>query len=170
MGLLQPESGLIVWMVLAFGVVFFLLVKYGFPAITGMVEKQRKYVEDSMQAAEEANARLAGIQKSSEALLAETRVKQAEIMRQAQELREEMLKQAREEARAEGARQMEEMRRRMEAERAQAMRRMRDEIVSLSVGIASRLLNRELESSEAQAGLIDEMLEKTSFPDKKPTV
>ena len=41
MGLLQPESGLIVWMVLAFGVVFFLLVEYGFPAIPGVVVKKR---------------------------------------------------------------------------------------------------------------------------------
>ena len=46
MGLLQPESGLLFWMVISFGVVFVLLAKFGFPVITRMVEdvykRQRK--------------------------------------------------------------------------------------------------------------------------------
>ncbi len=45
MGLLLPESGLLFWMLLSFGVVFAVLAKYGFPVITRMVEERRVYVE-----------------------------------------------------------------------------------------------------------------------------
>ena len=53
MGLLLPESGLLFWMLLSFGVVFAVLAKYGFPVITRMVEERRAYVEQSLQAAQE---------------------------------------------------------------------------------------------------------------------
>ena len=58
MGLLLPESGLLFWMLLSFGVVFAVLAKYGFPVITRMVEERRAYVEQSLQAAQEANDQL----------------------------------------------------------------------------------------------------------------
>ena len=40
MGLLLPESGLLFWMLLSFGVVFAVLAKYGFPvaSIVSMAE------------------------------------------------------------------------------------------------------------------------------------
>ena len=36
MSLLLPDSGLLFWMLLSFGVVFVVLAKYGFPVITKM--------------------------------------------------------------------------------------------------------------------------------------
>ena len=41
MSLLLPDSGLLFWMLLSFGVVFVVLAKYGFPVITKMVEERR---------------------------------------------------------------------------------------------------------------------------------
>ena len=41
MSLLLPDSGLLFWMLLSFGVVFVVLAKYGFPVITKMVEGRR---------------------------------------------------------------------------------------------------------------------------------
>ena len=51
MGLLQPEAGLLFWMLLSFIVVFVILAKYGFPVITKMVEERRVFVEKSLVAA-----------------------------------------------------------------------------------------------------------------------
>ena len=38
MSLLVPDSGLLFWMLLSFGIVFIILAKYGFPFIVKMVE------------------------------------------------------------------------------------------------------------------------------------
>ena len=53
--ILTPDLGLLFWMLLAFAVVFFVLAKYGFPAITGMVEERKKYIDESLKKAHEAS-------------------------------------------------------------------------------------------------------------------
>ena len=44
MGLLTPDPGLLFWMVITFGVVFFILAKYGFPVILKTVEDRKAYI------------------------------------------------------------------------------------------------------------------------------
>ena len=55
MNLLLPESGLLFWMLLSFGIVFFILAKFGFPVITKMVDERKNYIQDSLDAAHKAN-------------------------------------------------------------------------------------------------------------------
>ena len=54
MSLLTPETGLLFWMLLSFGIVVFILVKFGFPAILQMIEKRKSYIEESLLEAEKA--------------------------------------------------------------------------------------------------------------------
>ena len=70
MSLLLPDSGLLFWMLLSFGVVFVVLAKYGFPVITKMVEGRRTYIDQSLEVAKEANAQLQRLKAESEALVA----------------------------------------------------------------------------------------------------
>lgn len=51
MGLLTPDPGTLFWMVIIFGIVFFILAKYAFPVITGMVDKRKQYIDSSLEAA-----------------------------------------------------------------------------------------------------------------------
>ena len=46
MGLLTPDPGLLFWMIIVFGVVFFILAKYGFPVIIKMVEDRKAYIDN----------------------------------------------------------------------------------------------------------------------------
>ena len=61
MSLITPDFGLIFWMVIIFGAVFFILAKFGFPVITRMVEKRNDHIAGSLRAAEEAQKKLAGL-------------------------------------------------------------------------------------------------------------
>ena len=61
MSLITPDFGLIFWMVIIFGAVFFILAKFGFPVITRMVEKRNDHIAGSLKAAEEAQKKLAGL-------------------------------------------------------------------------------------------------------------
>ena len=94
MGLLLPESGLLFWMLLSFGVVFAVLAKYGFPVITRMVEERRAYVEQSLQAAQEANDQLAQVKAQSEALLQSAREQQMKILNEASATRDQIVAEA----------------------------------------------------------------------------
>ena len=55
MSLLVPDSGLLFWMLLSFGIVFFVLAKYGFPVIIKMVNERKEYIDRSLVVAKEAN-------------------------------------------------------------------------------------------------------------------
>ena len=165
MGLLQPESGLLIWMLLSFAVVFVILAKFGFPVITRMVEERRVFVEKSLEAAKEANAQLAGIKAESEALLQKAREEQMKILNEAAATRERIIAEAREKAQAEGQKQLDEAKRQIRIEKEAAIREVRGQIAMLSVDIAEKVIRNKLDSSPAQMTMIDRMLDE--MPDMK---
>ena len=79
MSLLLPDSGLLFWMFVAFGVVFVILAKYGFPIIIKMVEGRKTYIDQSLEVAREANAQLAHLKEEGEALVAAANKEQGRI-------------------------------------------------------------------------------------------
>lgn len=104
MSLITPDFGLLFWMTLIFGIVFFVLAKFGFPAITGMVEKRSGKIEDSLRKADEAEKKLASIAREQERLLEEAHLEQSRILKEASEAREKIISTAREEASREAER------------------------------------------------------------------
>ena len=100
MSLLLPDSGLLFWMLLSFGVVFVVLAKYGFPVITKMVEERRAYIDQSLEVARQANAQLAKLKEESDALIAAANKEQGRIMREAMHERDKIIVEARKHAEA----------------------------------------------------------------------
>ncbi|MBF1633931.1 MAG: F0F1 ATP synthase subunit B [Prevotella sp.] len=162
MSLLLPDSGLLFWMTLVFLVVFFILWKWGFPSIIKMVNERKEYIDESLAKAEEANLRLANIQKQGEELLMEAREKQAQILREASETRDNIVGQAQEKARDESARILSEAKAEIESQKQAAIRDIRSQVAELSVQIAEKILQKELSSSAEQSQLIDRLLDEVA--------
>lgn len=162
MSLLLPDSGLLFWMTLVFLVVFFILKKWGFPSIIKMVNERKEYIDESLAKAEEANLRLANIQKQGEELLMEAREKQAQILREASETRETIVGQAQEKAREESARILSEAKAEIESQKQAAIRAIRSQVAELSVQIAEKILHKELSGSAEQTQLIDSLLDEVA--------
>ena len=73
MSLLTPDSGLLFWMIVSFGIVFVILSKYGFPVIVKAIKQRKAYIDNSLETARQANERLAHIQAEGEKMLAEAK-------------------------------------------------------------------------------------------------
>jgi F-type H+-transporting ATPase subunit b len=162
MDLLIPSTGLLFWMTLTFLVVFFLLWKFGFPVITGMVKERQAFIDDSLRKAHEANERLANIQKEGESILQEAREKQAQILKEAAETRDAIVEQAQTKARSEGARLLDEAKAAIEQEKKAAIADIRQQVATLSVQIAEKVLKQNLKDDKSQMDLIDRMLDDVS--------
>lgn len=80
MSLLVPDSGLLFWMLLSFGIVFFVLAKYGFPVIIKMVNERKEYIDRSLVVAKEANEQLANLKAEGETIMAKAHEEQARIL------------------------------------------------------------------------------------------
>ena len=159
MSLLLPDSGLLFWMTLVFLVVFFVLWKWGFPSIIKMVNERKEYIDESLAKAEEANLRLANIQKQGEELLMEAREKQAQILREASETRDTIVGQAQEKAHEESARILSEAKAEIESQKQAAIRDIRAQVAELSVQIAEKILQKELSTSAEQTQFIERLLD-----------
>ncbi len=159
--LLQPEAGLLFWMLLSFGIVFAVLAKFGFPIITKMVEDRNAYIEKSLDAAKEANKQLAHIKEQSEAMLASAREEQVKILKDAESTRTRIINESKELARAEGLKELEELRKQMKREKEDAIKDIRRQVANLSVDIAEKIIRNNLSSNAEQMAMIDRLIDES---------
>lgn len=158
MDLFTPDAGLLFWMLLSFGVVFFVLAKWGFPVITRMVDDRKRYIDQSLEAARQANEKLAHIQSESEAILKQAREEQAKILKEAALTRDHIIEEAREKARAEGARLLEETRIQLENEKEAALRDIRRQTAELAIEVAEKIMRTRLTTERDHIELIERMV------------
>ncbi len=159
MNLLLPDSGLIFWMTIIFAIVFFILAKFGFPVITGMVDKRTKRIDDAISAARKAEESLAGVVQEQERLLAEARAEHTRILQEAASERDSMIARAQEEARAEAGKIMDEAKKRIQEEKEAALRDVRREVAIISVAVAEQVVRKELSTDKGQMELIDKLID-----------
>ena len=161
MQLITPDTGLLFWMVVIFGLLFFLLWKFGFPIITEMVDKRNSAIEKSLKDAHEIEARMGQMVEEHARMLDEARKEQAQILREATDTRNKILATAKDEAREEAAKILAEARTEIEAEKEAALRDVRKEVAVLSVSIAEKILRKELADDTQQKEYIDRMVDET---------
>ena len=154
MSLITPDFGLFFWMAIVFIIVLAILWKWGFPSIVNMVNSRKEFIDDSLRKAHEANERLANIQKEGEAMLQNAREKQAQILKDAAETRDEIVVKAQEKATNEGSRLLNEAKAEIEVEKQNAIRDIRTQVADISVQVAEKIVREKLSSNESQMELI----------------
>ena len=159
MNLLLPESGLLFWMTIIFAIVFFLLAKFGFPVITGMVEKRNQRINDSLEAARVAEEAIAHLTQEKERILEETRQEQSRLMKETAIERERVLEQAQIQAKEEAEKIIQEATARIQEEKETVMKELRNEVAVISLAIAEKALRKELSSDKGQTELIGRLVE-----------
>ena len=159
MNLMLPDSGLLFWMTIIFAIVFFVLAKFGFPIITGMVEKRGKRISDSLEAARTAEQALAHLQTEQERIISVTRAQQNKLMQEAAADRDRMIAQAQDKAREEAQKIMDEARVRIQEEKEAAIKEVRKEVAVISLAIAEKVVRKDLSTDASQKALADRLLD-----------
>jgi F-type H+-transporting ATPase subunit b len=159
MSLLTPDPGLLFWMLVSFGVVFFVLAKFGFPIIVKMVEERKAFIDKSLEAAKQANERLAGIQQEGERILKHAREEEIRILREAEEIRNKVVEEAKGQAGIEAGKLIEEAKNAIRKEKEMALRDLRNQMAVLSIGIAEKILRKNLDNQQAQRELVNHLIE-----------
>ena len=159
MDLMLPDTGLLFWMTVIFGLVLLILAKFGFPLITGMVEKRNKRINDSLEAARTAEQAIAHLKEEQERIIAETRAELSKLMQEATAERDRMIAQAQDHARAEAQKIMEDAKERINQEKEAAMSELRNEVAKMSIAIAEKVVRKDLASDAGQKDLVDKLLD-----------
>ena len=159
MSLLVPDTGLLFWMILSFGVVFFVLAKYGFPIIIKMVEGRKVYIDQSLEVAREANEQLSKLKAEGEALVAAANKEQGRILKEAMEEREKIIYDARKQAEAAAQKELDAAKKQLQIEKDEAIREIRRQVAVLAVDISEKVIRKNLDKEEDQMEMIDRMLD-----------
>ncbi len=167
MGLLQPAMGLLFWMSLAFGIVLFVLCKWGFPVIVRSIEERKKFIDSSIDAAHEAEEKLKRITETSQALLEEVQAQRQQILHDVAQERDRIIAQAKEKAEAEGARIISQAKQVAQAEREDILREARSQVASLAIAISEKLLRSQLADRQSQTQLAQRLLDEIEETNKK---
>ncbi|MBO4434725.1 MAG: F0F1 ATP synthase subunit B [Bacteroidales bacterium] len=158
MSLITPDTGLLFWMVVIFGIVFFLLARFGFPIITGMVEKRKQKIDDSLRDAREIEARMQSWTQEHRKMLEEAKAEQADILREAAAAKTTIIADAKESARAEADKLLSKARTEIEAEKESAILEIRREVAMMSVEVAEKVLREKLSDKEQDMAYLDKLL------------
>lgn len=154
MGLVTPSGGLLFWMVVIFGVVFFLLAKFGFPVITSMVRKRKDFIATSLQEARQAQAKAESAEETCRKMIAEARLQQDRLLDEAKASARQAIDEAKAQASSEAARILAEARDEIEQEKQEAFVQLQNVVASLSVAVSEKILRDTLSEDKAQADYV----------------
>lgn len=159
MELFTPDFGLIFWMFVAFAVLFFLLWKFAWPAIMKGVDSRADLIDQGVLYAREAKEQLDNAKQQAEQFEAEARSRQADILREADRMKSQIIEEARSEAAREAKKEMEAARVSIEQARKEAQQSFRDEVSAAALQIATEVVRGQLADPKAQAQLVDNLLD-----------
>ena len=163
MSLLTPDSGLLFWMLISFGIVFFILAKFGFPVITKMVEDRKQYIETALEEAKEAKLQLENVKEEGAKILSEARNKEMQLIKDGNDIRDKIVEEAKHLAQVEADKMILEARILIQKEKENAIKDIRKQVAMLSVEIAEKVLRKNLDNQPAQTELIEKLLDEASI-------
>ncbi len=162
-GLLNPEPGLVIWSGLTFLVVLALLTKFAWKPILGMLKEREDEITTSLAKAKEAQQEYARIEAQKAQIEAETRAERDAILKEAREKVQHMLDEARRLSQEEGDKLIEQARAQIEREKAGAIDELKKQVAALSVQIAGKLIESNLQDNDRQEQLIEKYLQESNF-------
>ncbi len=154
----QFEFGLFFWQVLIFVGLILLLKKFAWKPILDAVNDREEGIKNALLSAENAKRDMQNLQADNEKLLAEARAEREALMKDAREIREKMINDAKAEAQSQAEKMIEQAKAAIASEKNAAMTELKNQVSSLSLEIAEKVLREELSNKESQTKLVEKML------------
>ena len=152
------NGGDIVYQLVAFIILLALLKKFAFGPLIGIMKKREEHVAGEIEAAEASRKEALGYLEEQREIVKQSRVEAGQLIENAKQQgelqREDIIKQAR----AEAERVKESAKREIVQEKEKAVAALREQVASLSVLIASKVIEKELTVAD-QEKLINEYIQ-----------
>ncbi|MGB0828119.1 MAG: F0F1 ATP synthase subunit B [Flavobacteriaceae bacterium] len=151
--------GLFVWQSLIFIGLLFLLRKYAWGPILNAVNERETSIKDALASAEAARSEMENLQSDNQRIVKEARAEKEALLKEARTTRAELINSAKEEAQAEAEKILSQAQEAIQNEKRAALTELKEQVGSLAMGIAEKVLQKELENKDKQVQLIDQLLQ-----------
>lgn len=154
----QFSFGLFFWQLIILVIIIFILGKFAWKPIVNALEEREDGINNALQAAEKAKLEMARLTNENEQLLKEARAERDEILKEAKALKDKIVADAKEEAQESGKKIIEQAKREIEDQKNKALAEVKNQVSSLSLDIARKVLTKEFENQTTQQAFVSDLL------------
>jgi F-type H+-transporting ATPase subunit b len=161
--MLSVSWGSAIWTGIAFGIVFFILAKYAWGPILKGIKEREESIDDALKSAEKARLEMSNLQASNEELLRQSRLERDAMLKEAREIKDNIVKEAKAQAVIERDKMIAAANETIGNEKRSAIIEIRAQVATLSLEIAERILRNQLSDDSKQKALVQDMLNETKL-------
>jgi F-type H+-transporting ATPase subunit b len=155
--LLAPNVGLIFWMVLTFGSLWFVLWKYAWGPITSALSERESRISESMEQAEKALEEAKQLQADNTKARREAELEAQRMIREARDAADQLRSDEVEKTRTELENLQDQARQEIEREKDSALESLRQDVADLAIEAAEKILREQLDGAK-QKQLVEDFL------------
>jgi len=155
--------GLFFWQTLLFVALILLLKKFAWKPILDAVNEREQGIKDALDSAEQAKQEMANLQADNEKLLKEARAERDAMLKEARGIKNKMINDAKEEAKGEADKMVAQAQAAIESEKKAAIADLKNQVASLSLEIAEKVVRENLSSDDKQQKLVKNLLDDSSL-------
>ncbi len=163
MDLLNPNLGLVFWMLLVFGLLLLVLRKFAWKPILSAIRKREKTIEDALQIAEKTRAEMEQLHYDNKVLYNQAKEERDEILREARAIKDSIIEEARLKADQEAERIIIAAKESIHYEKLAAITELKNQLAKMSIDIAEKVLEAELSTPDKHKSLIDKEMMNLTF-------
>ncbi len=157
MDLLTPSFGLFFWTLIAFLTVIFLLKKFAWKPILDALHERESSIADSIASAEKVKAEMNNMKSEHETLLNQAREERSLLLKEAKDAKDKIINDAKDAAKEEANKIMAETRQQIEFQKNAAMIDVKNQIGSLVIEVAEKVLRKEMSNKSEQEAYISKL-------------
>ena len=146
------------WQTLLFVGLLFLLAKVAWNPILTAVEERENTIKDALDSAEKAKADMEAVQADNKRILKEARAERDALLADAKKASTQMINEAKEAAQLEADKIATAAQAAIEQEKNAAINELKNQVATLSIGIAQKVLQGELADEKKQQALVEKLV------------
>ena len=155
--------GLFFWQSFIFIGLILLLRKFAWKPILDAVNERETSIKDAMNSAEEAKKEMESIQQDNQKILKEARAEREALLKDARSNGADIVAQAKAEAKAEADKITTQAQESIQNEKRAAIAELKNQVAQISLDIAEKVIDSELESKDKQSKLVDKLIKDASL-------
>ena len=158
MELVTPAIGLIFWTTVVFTLLVLLLKKFAWKPILSAVDQRNQSIKESLAEAEKARTEMSELTANNEKILAQAKLDRDTILKEARDMKNEIISQAKEQANIEADKLVNSAKDQILNEKMKALTELKNQVADLSIEMAEKILKSELSNSDKQKELVNQAL------------
>jgi F-type H+-transporting ATPase subunit b len=163
MDLITPDFGLVFWTTVVFLIFWIFIGKKLISAIVKAIQQREDSIENSLQAAERAKSEMQQLSNDNAIAIKRAQEEASLILKEARDLKAQIETNAQAKAKEDAAKIIAEAKVEIDKQKQSAMLEVKQEISKLAVGIAEKVLAKELDTSKDQQSLINHLVDQINI-------